>query len=195
MDEPTAAVDRIVTRRTVLGGVGAVCLGSIAGCLDGDDASVPDPISIDDDQSCDQCTMVIGNHPGPAGQAHYEDPTEVVDDDRPAQFCSSLCAYAFTFDNEATAEPEGIHLTDYSTVDYTVSDDNGSTTISRHLEADDFENASALTLVTDSDVDGAMGASLIPFSDADNADAFQDEYGGDIYDHDDITQELIMSLM
>ncbi|ELY44327.1 nitrous oxide reductase accessory protein NosL [Natronorubrum sulfidifaciens] len=197
MNDPTTALgtDRKTTRRAVLGGVGAVCLGSIAGCLDGDEASAPDPISIDEDQSCDQCTMVIGNHPGPAGQAHYEDPTEVFDEDRPAQFCSSLCTYAFTFDNESTADPEGIHLTDYSSVDYTIDPSDENETISRHLEADAFADVTGLTLVADSDVEGAMGASILPFSDADEAESFQEEYGGEVYDHDDITQEFVMSLM
>lgn len=197
MDEPTATLgtDRQTTRRAVLGGVGAVCLGAIAGCLGEDEASGPEPISIDDEHSCDQCTMVVGNHPGPAGQAHYEDPTEVLDEDRPAQFCSSLCAYTFTFDNESTAEAEAIHLTDYSTVDYEVDSSDDPQTISRHLEAEAFANVSGLTLVADSEVEGAMGSSIIPFSDADEADSFQEEYGGEIYEHDDITQEFVMSLM
>ncbi|SIR73359.1 nitrous oxide reductase accessory protein NosL [Natronorubrum thiooxidans] len=195
MDESTAGTDRIATRRAVLGGVGAACLGAVAGCLGDDGASGPDPISIDEDHSCDQCTMVVGNHPGPAGQAHYENPTDVLDEERPAQFCSSLCAYTFSFDNESTAEPTAIHLTDYSTVDYEVDSSGETNTISRHLEAEAFKNVSALTLVADSEVEGAMGSSLIPFTDSDEAETFQEEYGGEIYEHDDITQEFVMSLM
>lgn len=198
MDESTSPLgtDRAVTRRTVLGGAGAACLGTVAGCLGDDEGeSVPEPISIADDQGCDNCTMVVGSHPGPAGQAHYEDPTAVLDEDRPAQFCSSLCTYAFTFDHEADAEPTVSYLTDYSAVEYELEEGDDGPVITRHLDADAFGNASGLTLVVDSDVGGAMGSSLVPFSDADDAAAFQDEHGGDSYDHADVTQELIMSLM
>ncbi len=197
MDEPTASLgtDRTITRRSVLGGVGAVGLGAVAGCLGTGDDDLPDPISIDDDQDCDQCTMVIENHPGPAGQAHYEDPTAVLDEDRPAQFCSSLCAYAFTFDHEGEADPDVIYVTDYSSVDYAIESDNGADVISRHLDADAFGDVEGLTLLVDSDVDGAMGSSIVGFSDGDEAADFQDDYGGDSYDHDEITSELVMSLM
>jgi len=44
-------------------------------------------------------------------------------------------------------------------------------------------------------VNGAMGRSIIGFSDPDDAAAFEDEYGGDLYDHDEIDSELVMSLM
>ncbi len=193
--DSTDTTGRIVTRRTVLGSVGTVCLGAVAGCLDGEEASVPDAIEIDDDQDCDNCTMRIGSHPGPAGQTHYEEPTEVFDEDRPAQFCSSLCTYAFTFDNEGEAEPTVTYLTDYSAVDYEIEDGDDAPVPTRHLEADAFGNATELTMVGDSEVEGAMGGSLIPFSDADEADDFQAEYGGELYDHDEVTQDLIMSLM
>ncbi|MFC4543878.1 nitrous oxide reductase accessory protein NosL [Halosolutus amylolyticus] len=198
MDERTASfgTDRRPTRRTVLGGLGAGALGAVAGCLGGDETDdAPDPISIDDEQGCDNCTMVIGNYPGPAGQAHYEDPTEVLDDDedRPAQFCSSLCTYAFTLDQDV--DPTVSYLTDYSTVEYGIEEGDEGPVISRHLEADGFGDRSDLTLIADSDVGGAMGASLVPFSDEDDAAAFQEEHGGDSYADDEVTQELIMSLM
>ncbi|PCR89071.1 nitrous oxide reductase accessory protein NosL [Natrinema ejinorense] len=196
MDEPTSAfaTDRRPTRRTVLGAVGGGALGSIAGCLGGDEtADVPAPISIADDRGCDNCTMIVGNHPGPAGQAHYEDPTAVLEEDRPAQFCSSLCTYAFTFKQDV--DPTVSYLTDYSTLEYDIEEGDDGPVISRHLDADGFGDRSGLTLIAGSDVGGAMGDSLVPFSDGDDAAAFQEEHGGDSYDHDEITQELVMSMM
>ncbi len=186
--------NRTATRRRVLGGVGTMSLGAIAGCLGtGEDDNVPDPITIDDGQGCDQCTMVIENHPGPAGQAHYEEPMDVVGEDRPAQFCSSLCTYAFTF--ETDEEPDVVYLTDYSTVDYEIETSGDEAVISRHLEDAVFGNVSELSLVVDSDVGGAMGASMIPFGETADVDAFHEEYGGDRYQHDDVTRELVMNLM
>ncbi|WP_265110208.1 nitrous oxide reductase accessory protein NosL [Halosolutus halophilus] len=196
MDERPASfgTERRSTRRTVLGAVGAGALGSIAGCLGGDEtADVPEPISIAEDRGCDNCTMVIGNYPGPAGQAHYEDPTAVLDEDRPAQFCSSLCTYTFTLDQDV--DPTVSYLTDYSTVEYDIEEGDEGPVISRHLDADGFGDRSGLTLIADSDVGGAMGDSLVPFSDGDDAAAFQEEYGGDSYEDGEVTRELIMSLM
>ena len=200
MNVPTVGADddRRITRRTVLGGVGAASLATLAGCFGGSgngDASesVPDPISIDEGKECDQCGMIIGNYLGPAGQSHYEDPTAVLEEDRPAQFCSSLCTYMFTFNNES--EPQVSYLTDYSAVEYEVDTSTAQTTISRHLEADAFGDVTGLTMVANSDVKGAMGESIVPFSDADQANEFQSEYGGDIYEHNEITQELVSSMM
>ncbi|SDR15685.1 nitrous oxide reductase accessory protein NosL [Natronobacterium texcoconense] len=184
-----------VTRRTVLAGVGGAGIVALAGCSSADD-DVPDPISIDEEQTCDNCTMGIGQHPGPVGQTHYEDPEAVVDEDRPAQFCSSLCTYSHTFEQEeADNAPEVVYLTDYSSVEYDIETDDGTEEISSHLEAETFAVAGDLLLVVDSDVHGSMGRSLIGFSDGDEAEAFQDEYGGDLYDHEDVTGDLVMSLM
>jgi len=202
MDVPTVGADddRRITRRTVLGGVGAASLATLAGCFGGSgngdgSESVPDPISIDEGKECDECGMIIGNYLGPAGQSHYEDPTalEELDEDRSAQFCSSLCTYTFTFNHES--EPQVSYLTDYSTVDYEITGSGEQRSISRHLEAEAFSDVTELTMVVDSDVTGAMGDSIVPFNDADEADEFQSEYGGDIYEHDDVSQELVSSLM
>ncbi|MFD1563756.1 nitrous oxide reductase accessory protein NosL [Haloarchaeobius amylolyticus] len=201
MDVPTVGPDddRRITRRTVLGGVGAASIAALAGCSGGGgngdgSESVPDPITIDEGKECDQCGMIIGNYLGPAGQSHYEDPTAVLEEDRPAQFCSSLCTYTFTFEHESESEPQVSYLTDYSTVDYEVDESSDPATISRHLEAEAFGDVTELTMVADSDVEGAMGQSIIGFSDADEADEFQSEYGGDVYEHDDVSQELVSSL-
>ncbi|MFC6719008.1 nitrous oxide reductase accessory protein NosL [Natrialbaceae archaeon GCM10025810] len=197
------------TRRTVLVGAALTGLGTLAGCLDGGSGakkSAPDPITIESDRQCDNCTMVIGDYPGPAGQSFYDDPGAVLDSgsegedgesddqDRPAQFCSSRCTYNFTFKNESEQEPEVSYLTDYSTVDYDVDTGGEKPEISRHLDADGFAPATDLTFIVDSEVQGAMGASLIGFSDADDADSFREEYGGDRYEPDEVNRELLQSL-
>ena len=170
--------------------VGLTVLGSSAGCLGND---VPAPVSLDDEQSCDQCGMIIEAHPGTVGQTFFDEgPT---DRDGPARFCSGVCTYTYTLDRE----DEGwntivVYLTDYSAVEYELSTEDGQTFISAHLDADDFADASDLTLVVRSDVLGAMGADLVPFSDADEAAAFVDDHGGDLVSHDDVTRELLAAL-
>ncbi len=46
----------------------------------GSEAAVPDPITVDGDRECDNCTMIIGDYPGPTGQSFYEDPESVLGD-------------------------------------------------------------------------------------------------------------------
>ena len=187
---------RAITRRSVLAGVTSVGVAAVAGCLDGsDDDSVPEPITIESEMACDNCTMEIGNYLGPAGQSFYDEPEPILGDDRPAQFCSSRCTYAFTFDHEDQADPTVSYLTDYSDVDWEIVTGGDAPEISRHLGAEAFSRPTDLTFVVDSDVYGAMGRSLIGFSESEDAESFQDEHGGDLYEHDEITPELLQSLM
>ncbi|WP_290813623.1 nitrous oxide reductase accessory protein NosL [Halovivax sp.] len=192
-----AESNRGVTRRTVLAVSALAGTTAVAGCLTGDGDDVPAPITIEAGRLCDNCTMDIVDYPGPVGQSFYDDPEALLDDaeDRPAQFCSSLCTYAFLFEHEDEQEPDVVYLTDYSTVEYEIDTGGDEPEISSHVDADDFGRADDLTLIADSGVEGAMGASIIGFSDADDAAAFAADYGGDSYEHGEVSQELIMSLM
>lgn len=181
-----------VSRRRLLLGIGSAATLALAGCL-GDDA--PDPVTIGE-VSCDNCGMVVTEHPGPSGQAFYEGSVpEDRDSDEPAYFCASTCAYRFVFDQrEAGDEPQVLYLTDYSTVDWEVSGDDNGEVISAHLDADDHGPASDLHIVVGTDVQGSMGPAMVPFSDPDDADAFVAEYGGSVVEHDDVNRELLESL-
>lgn len=138
--------------------------------------------------------MSVVDYPGPVGESFYEDAEELLGEDRPAQFCSTRCTYAFRFDHD-DRDPTATYATDYSSVDYTIDTDGDNPEISSHVEAEYFAPVSELTFVVDSEVEGAMGASMIGFSDPDDASAFEAEYGGDRYEHGDVTRELLMSLM
>lgn len=196
MDHHSDSIDR--TRRTVLTAVAAGSVAAIAGCLD-DGRSGPDPIDIDGESECDYCSMRIGMHPGPVGQAFYGDdaPPSLPDDreDGIAWFCSSTCTYNFLLENgERGYEPQISYGTDYSIVEYELFDDGGVTVISAHLEAVAFADLRDLIFVANSDVEGAMGGSLIGFTDADEAAAFADEHGGELLEHDDVTREVLSGL-
>lgn len=195
---PTGPQVTGVSRRRVLGAATAGAVVALAGCL-GDGEDVPDPVALDGGQSCDQCDMQVDVHPGPAGQAYYlDDPPEDLPADREdglAHFCSAWCTYTYIFEHEAQGpEPAGSYLTDYTAVDYTVREEGGELVISAHLESEAFTRAGELTYAVDSDVQGAMGGSLIGFSDADDADAFIEEYGGIRVPHEDVTREMVANL-
>lgn len=184
-----------LTRRHLLA-VGATgVFTAAAGCLGGDE-DVPDPIALDGGQACDNCDMQIQTHPGPVGQAFYLEDTPADDrEDGITHFCSSWCTYMYVREYEQQEyEPAGIYITDYSEIAYDLSEDAGATVISAHLGAEAFARADELTFTVNSDIEGAMGPSLIGFSDSDDADSFQDEHGGMNLEHDDITLETVGSL-
>ncbi|ARS91466.1 nitrous oxide reductase accessory protein NosL [Natrarchaeobaculum aegyptiacum] len=185
------------TRRSLFLTVGAASVGALAGCLT-DEGELPAPITIDADHNCPVCNMVIVNHPGPAGHAFYPDDADIPDQDVQdgvVPYCASTCAYEYVFEYEEYGEdPRVIYLTDYSKVDWEIYRDGDVKYITAHFEADVHTDARDLTFAVDSEVLGAMGQSVIGFSDPEDAESFAEEYGGDIYDHDSITRELIDSL-
>jgi len=182
------------SRRTVLTAVGSGLAVGVAGCLGNGEADgeLPPAVSLNERQACDQCGMVIDEHPGPTGQLFFDD--YLPDREGPAWFCSASCTYSYQFDREdEDIGPVVAYLTDYSHVDYSV-DDGAEPTISAHLAADNFREKSALSVVVGSDVEGAMGPELIPFTDADDAEAFADEYGGEVRTATDVDRELVDSI-
>jgi len=196
MDRTRGETER--TRRTILTTLAVGGVGAVAGCLGGD-RDGPDPVALDGGQECDSCNMRIEMHPGPVGQAFYGDdaPASLPDDreDGVAWFCSSTCTYGYLLESEERGhEPTVSYGTDYSTVDYELTEDGGTTVITAHLGADDFADLRDLTFVANSEVEGAMGGSLIGFSDADDASAFADDHGGELLTHSDVTREILSGL-
>lgn len=184
-----AAMDR----RTLLTAVGGGFTVGIAGCLDDNDDDRPAAVSLDDGQACDQCGMVIDQHPGPTGQVFFD--SHLSERDGPAWFCSVACTYRYRFDRESEGfNPRVTYLTDYSHVEHSVN--GGSTpSISAHLDADAHREASELSVVVDSDVQGAMGPELIPFGDRDDAESFAAEYDGQVRSAAELDRELVDSVI
>ncbi|GAB6860147.1 nitrous oxide reductase accessory protein NosL [Haloplanus litoreus] len=173
-------------RRVLLGTAAAVAL---AGCSGTDDR--PEPISLSDAGSCDQCGMVIDQHPGPSGQTYYQE-NSPEGHDPPARFCSTICTFRHRYETEPQGwRPQVTYLTDYSAVDYGISESDGTRVISAHLAAETFVPTEDLEVVAGTDVEGAMGPALVPFSDGEDAEAFASEYGGDVIAAEDISQELV----
>jgi len=178
-----------LTRRCFLAGTGTVAVVSLSGCLGTSEEM--EPVTIESGQNCDQCGMVIDQHPGPVGQTYYQDNTP-EGHDPPARFCSTVCTYRHRFAKEQSEwTPAATFLTDYSATDYEIRTDGGKTIISRHLEAEAFASAGQLTVVANSDVEGAMGTAIVPFSDSADAESFAEEYGGQTFPAEDISRELV----
>ena len=176
----------------------AFALSAVAattGCL-GNGEELPEPVALDAGQACDVCGMIIQDHPGPVGQTFYRDSRpEGREEDEPAWFCSLTCMFEFYYEHTELGWVAVVHyVTDYSAADYEVAEEGASLFITSHPEAEYFVDGETTTLVVDSDVLGAMGPSLVPFTDTDDATAFQEEYGGDIIDFGDVSRQLIDSL-
>ncbi len=184
--------DATTDRRAVLTAVGGGFTVRLAGCLGDRDRETPAAVSLDDGQACDQCGMVIEQHPGPTGQVFFED--HPPDREGPAWFCSGTCTYSYRFDREDDGEtPIITYLTDYSAVEYSV-DDGDEPSVSAHLAAEEYRDEADLSVVVASDVIGAMGPDLIPFTEASDAEAFAAEYGGDVQAASDVDRELVDSI-
>ncbi|MFU1783234.1 nitrous oxide reductase accessory protein NosL [Haloarcula japonica] len=176
-----------LTRRRFI--VGTATVVSLSGCL-GTSEEI-EPVSIQSGQNCDQCGMVIDQHPGPTGQTYYQDNTP-EGHDPPARFCSTTCTYRHRFAKEQSGwTPAETFLTDYSATDYDVRTDGGKTSISRYLETEAFAPVGQLTVVANSDVDGSMGTAIVPFGDSADAESFAEEYGGQTLPAEDITRKLV----
>ncbi|KAB1185047.1 MULTISPECIES: nitrous oxide reductase accessory protein NosL [Haloferax] len=184
------------TRRTALKALFCGATVGLAGCLGDDTASKPAPVDLSGGKEDDQGGMVIGLHAGPNGQIFYRD-HEPDGHPNPAWFHTlSMGLFPYYFEHQQMGwEATAIYVTDYSIVDYTLTTDGGETFISTHTDADTFGDATEMTYVVDSEVNGGMGKDLIPFSVTDDANAFVDEHGGSTVEFADVTSEWLSGYM
>ncbi|MGM0606271.1 MAG: nitrous oxide reductase accessory protein NosL [Halobacteriota archaeon] len=184
-----------VHRRSVLA-MAATAIGAVSGCLGGDSGpeEPPEPIDLGGGKQCDVCGMVIGNHFGPNGQVFYaEGPPE--NRDGPTWFDSVRELFVDRFGAERRGhDPIATYVTDYSIVEYEIVEEGTSRYVSSHVESETFVDATDAVFVVDSDVMGAMGPDLHPFSDAADATAAIEPMGGRVVGYDDVTPELVADL-
>lgn len=194
-DCATGPVGRPVPRRRLLAaGVSLAALG-LAGCA-GDTTSTgtPTPVGLGGGKQCDVCGMVIEEHPGPSAVTFFADASP-ENHEGPAWFDSVKERFVYVRGKEARGwEPTATYVTDYSTVDYEVTESRGTPLISRHVDPASFVAASEVTYLAGSDVEGAMGVELLPFSVREDAAAFREEYGGWLVAHDDVDGETLRKL-
>lgn len=179
----------------MLVGIGSLGAAAFAGCLGGSGTptpQAPDPVTISDEATCDVCGMVISQHPGPSAQVFYAD-ERPNDHDNPARFDSTWEAFKFDFEREDWTR-QSFYVTDYSSVDYRISTDDGQQLISRHVGAATFVDATEVTFVAASSVIGTMGEDLIGFSSRDDAESFRADHGGELVTFDEVTPTLISQL-
>lgn len=183
-------------RRAVLSATVTLGAAALAGCAESTDGTTqteqPEAASLTEEDSCDVCGMVIPNHPGPSSEIFYAD-NEPNDHPNPARFDSTWEAFQFDFARGDWTR-QAFYVTDYSSVEYEIFSDDGQQLISRHVDAASFVDARSVTFVVGSEVVGTMGEDLIAFSDETDAEAFNQEYGGDLVTFEDVTPTMISQL-
>lgn len=191
---PETTLSTPLSRRSVVAASGGLAAAALAGCLGGStvDSEAPAPVSLDNGQACDECGMIIQDYPGPTAQIYFE--SLHADRGGPAWFCSGICAYSYRFDRVGEgATPTGTYLTDYSQIEYDLSD-AAEPLISAALAADTFALESELFVVVGSAVRGAMGAGVIPFTVRADAESVVSTHGGSVKNATAIDRDLIDGL-
>jgi len=181
-----------VSRRRLLAGVGAGLSLAAAGCLGDESASIT-PVSLDGERACDQCGMIIADHPGPVGQIHFED--DEPEGGRPGQFCSSTLHVHLPVRRRGrgTNRPGGVPHRLLARRSGGVS--GGSDTMfSSHVEREAFSRMIDLTVVARSEVVGAMGPELISFGEEEDVESFVEEYGGEPMAAEDVDRGTLEAL-
>lgn len=181
-----------VSRRRVLAGASAVAVASVAGCLGGNGDAAPAAVAISDAAACDECGMVISKHPGPNAELYWQG-LEPEGRDAPFWFDSlKQCFFPHYFEGrDADRTLDAAYVTDYSAVEYAVNTQEGASYITSHTGADSLADATTLSYVVESDVQGAMGPDFVPFSDDADAEAFAGEHGGSVVAFDEISPTLV----
>lgn len=196
---------RSVSRRRTIRAVGTGVAVGLAGCLGGESESAPEPLNLSGQKSDYQGGMIIGDYGGPNGQIFYAD-TEPTPKGRSADaspetknvawfhtLAHGLFPYHFRMLNRG-AEARAIYVTDYSRVEWTLPQDTDRKQMPTPTTPESFADATELQYAIETDVLGGMGPDLMPFSDAEEADAFASTHGGRTVGYDDIDSQLIESL-
>jgi nitrous oxide reductase accessory protein NosL len=183
-------------RRTVVLLGSLVCTSSLGGCLGAfpgqSGRATPTPADLSGHKLDDEGGMVIGNHGGPNGQIFYAS-NSPDGHDNPAWFHTlTFGLFPYYFEHKRAGwEATVIYVTDYSTVDYTISRGDGQKGISAPTAPETFGDATAMTYVIESEVSGGMGSALLPFSSSDDARTFVDDHGGQTIAFEEITPVFI----
>lgn len=137
---------------------------------------VPQPSVLTADAVGHFCGMIVAYHKGPKGQVF------VTGRDTPLWFTSVRDTLAYTMLPEETAEARAIYVTDMASAPDWDSPQNGS-----------WIPAQQALYVVGSSRRGGMGAQeVVPFSQREAAQAFADQYGGNVVAFANIPRDYVL---
>lgn len=185
---------QIATRRRVVSCLAAGGVAAIAGCLGNDEnEAVHEPIALDGTKQCDACGMIVEDGFGPNGQVFFDNDYP-AERDGPAWYDSVREMFVDQFTQENRHEPLATFVTDYSAVEYTIDETDGARYISGHISKESFVAADDAVYVIESDIEGVMGADLLPFGNPTEGESFTEAHGGRVLEYDEITADVVNAI-
>jgi copper chaperone NosL len=130
---------------------------------------VQQAVKIEQADSCHLCGMTISNFPGPKGESY------TANQDNINKFCSTRDLFGFILQPENKRQVKEVFVHDMSKTPWGQPND------------EHFIDAKQAWFVIGSTKTGAMGQTLGSFSGKSDAEVFMQEFGGQLYQFDDIT--------
>ncbi len=121
---------------------------------------------------CHSCSMVITKYPGPKGIV-------VLNDGSQLKFCSTREAYCYARKEENKSNVKAILVHDAGKTDWAEPEDAKLT------------DGTKAVLVYGTKKRAVMGPAVAPFGSREDAEKFIGEFGGTIYEFEEITPELL----
>ncbi|RFA25765.1 hypothetical protein CAI21_18550 [Alkalilimnicola ehrlichii] len=167
----------MLTRRRLLIGLGVASLISVTGCGRRDESDLScSPSPIDSGHDCAVCGMFVSHHPGPKGQVCLRHNRGQLN------FCSTRDLFAWLLQPEASAQVAAVYVHDMAKTDWASPSDSA------------FIDAKSAYFVVGHGRTGAMGATLAPFGQLADAEAFVAEHGGRVLSYSDIDLDTLQNL-
>lgn len=135
------------------------------------------PVAFIESDECHVCGMIIMRFPGPKGQ------TYISHREQPLKFCSTRDLFAWLLQPETTAIVQEIYVHDMAQTDWA------------HPHDTRLVNARLAWYVLGSERTGAMGPTLVSFALQHDAQKFAHQYGGRLLQFDDISLQVLASMM
>ncbi|QYK13280.1 nitrous oxide reductase accessory protein NosL [Shewanella rhizosphaerae] len=132
-----------------------------------------DGLVIGNHERCHMCGMMVKQYPGPKGSL------DLKDNEMQPKFCSTRDMFMFALQPENRRQVEVLWVHDMAATDW------------QHPEDEHFIDATKAWYVYGSNRKAVMGVALAPFSTLAAAEAFAQQYGGAVFEYDEITLELL----
>lgn len=129
------------------------------------------PINLNKNHICANDSMIIIDYKGPKAQIIWNDNTRSF-------YCEVREAFYDSTDKIKSRNIKGFFVQDFSNLEWDSYNDK-------------WEVAENMYYVIDSDMDGAMGLTYVPFSNIESAKLFNNKYHGKILHYTEINKEVL----
>lgn len=133
-------------------------------------------MTIERGDECHLCGMIITGFPGPKGQLYKRGSEQNL------KFCSTRDMFSYLLDPEHKHAIQTVYVHDMAVTPWDTPDDEF------------YIDARTAFYVVGHSKKGAMGPTLASFSDQNIANTFAQEFGGQVYQFEDINQQLLLDM-